>query len=335
MAFNVYDENLVRVGTIQTIVSSTWEEQYSDRGICQLVVSNSPEASVLLLTDRFIGQPNKKTLWQIKTREKRDGNLWVNGFTANYTLLEDRVYEGLHVSDNVEEDLRSAVETQRPADIVGLAPVRGLPGSSVSEHTYPSLFKLAKDLCGMVEYGFTFNHDRTNKKLLFDVYQGTEKPNAKFSERWGNLKNLELLQSNTGFKNVAYVGGAGEGAERVFVQCGAVETVGLQRRELFVDARDIRKEDGQSDEQYKALLRERGLQELNEHNQKLSVTFDVAPESFGKDYYLGDIIHCILADDGLKLFVRVIAFEEVIENNKTRLAITIGSPILQTTGGKS
>lgn len=335
MAFNIYDENLTRVGTIQTIVSSVWEEQYSDRGICQLVVAISPEASQLLTENRFVGQPNKKTLWQIKTREKRDGNLWVSGFTANYTLLEDRVYEGLHVSDNVEQDLRDAVLSQRPANIVGLAPERGLIGSSVSEHTYPDLFKLAKDLCGIPEYGFTFIHDRTARKLLFDVYEGTEKPNAKFSERWGNLANLELLQSSTDFKNVAYVGGAGEGFERVFVICGATETKDLQRHELFVDARDIRREEGQSEDAYKALLRERGLQKLNEHNKKLNVTFDVAPENFDKDYSLGDIIYCVLPDDGLKLFVRVIAFEEVIENNKTRLAITIGSPILQTAGGKT
>ena len=42
---------------------------------------------------------------------------------------------------------------------------------------------------------------------------------------------------------------------------------------------------------------------------------------------------CILPEDGLKLFVRVIAFEETIEDNRTALSLTIGTPVIQTIGG--
>lgn len=340
MVFSVYDESLVRQGEFSSIVSSTWEEAYCDRGICQLVVSNSKTASQLLLPGRFIGKTGRNTLWQIKTKEKRNGQLWINGFTTNYTLLDDRVYDGLHTSDVVETDLRAAVSSKRPAQIVGLSTLRGLTGSVVSEHTYPSLFKLAKDLCGSVDYGFRFLYDKNGGgagvgRLLFDVYEGPEVPEAKFSEAFGNLANLILQQSDVDYRNVAYVGGAGEGAERTFVVCGQISTVGLDRHELFVDARDIRQEDGQSDAAYQALLAERGLQKLNEHNQKLSVSFDVDPADFGSVYSLGDIIYCILPQDGLKLFVRVIKFEERIENNKTTLSITIGTPVIQTIGGST
>ncbi len=333
MAFNIYDETLTRVGEIKTILSSTWEERYDDRGICQLVVNCSAAASRLLTVGRFVGQSGKKTLWQIKTREKRDGRLWVNGFTVNYTLLDDRVYTGIHTSNVIETDLRTAVAESRPAQIVGLSSARGLTASTVSEHTYPTLFMLAKDLCGTAEYGFRFLHDKENRKLLFDIYAGEEKPNAKFSERWGNLANLVLLQSETDYRNVAYVGGAGEGAERVYVSCGQTSLSGLERHELFVDARDIRKEEGQNQGDYENLLRERGLQKLNEHNRKLSVSFEVNPADFGSVYDLGDVVYCILPEEKLKLFVRVIAFEETIEKNRKSLSITIGSPIIQTTGG--
>lgn len=333
MAFNIYDEALTRVGEIKSFLSSTWSEKYNDRGLCQLVVSDSKTAAQLLKTGCFVGQSGKNTLWQIKTTEKRENKLWLNGFTANYTLLEDRVYAGIFKSNIIEADLRRAVTESRPAPIVGLSPLRGLTGASVSEHTYPTLFTLAKDLCGTVEYGFGFIHDRENKKLLFDVYEGQEKPEAKFSQRWGNLANLTLLRSDTDFKNVAYVGGAGEGTERIFVSCGQTTLTGLDRHEIFVDARDIQKEEGQSQGDYENLLKERGLQKLNEHNQKIQVCFDVNPEDFGKTYGLGDIIYCILPEEELKLFVRVIAFEEVIENNQKSLNITIGSPIIQTREG--
>lgn len=333
MAFNVYDKNLTRIGEINTVISSVWQEKYSDKGLCQLVVSDSETASKLLVPDNFIGKTGRNTLWQIKTKEKREGLLWANGFTTNYTLLDDRVYNGKHTSSVVADDLRTLVSGTRPAPIVGLYETCGLTGSVKSEHTYPTLFKLCKDLCDSLDYGFRFVHDRTNKKLLFDVWQGEEKPNAKFSEKFGNLANLVLQQSTAGFKNVAYVGGGGQDEERVFVVCGQTSAEGIDRREMFVDARDLQKEEDQSQEDYEAILKQRGLEKLNENNQKLSVSFDVNAADFGASFALGDIIYSLLPEDGLKLFVRVIAFTETIENNATSLSITVGTPIIQTIGG--
>ena len=63
------------------------------------------------------------------------------------------------------------------------------------------------------------------------------------------------------------------------------------------------------------------------------MSFEVNTEDFGGSFSLGDVIYCILPDDDLKLFVRVIEFEETIENNATSLSITVGTPIIQTIGG--
>lgn len=334
MAFNIYDRSLVRIGEINTIISSVWQEKYCDRGACQLVVTDSPTAARLLVPDNFVGKTGGNTLWQIKTKEKRDGLLWANGFTSNYTLLDDRIYDGIHKSSVIETDLRAAVIGKRPAPIVGLTPARGLTGAVLSEHTYPTLFALCKDLCASADYGFRFLHDKVNKKLLFDVYQGVERPNAKFSEPFGNLAHLVLQQSNMDFKNMAYVGGSGREEERIYTEAGQTSAAGLDRREMFVDARDLRHDETeQTIDEFKALLRQRGLEKLNENNQKLSVSFEVNTEDFGKSFTLGDVIYCVLPEDDLKLFVRVIAFEETIENNAASLSITVGTPIIQTIGG--
>lgn len=333
MGFNIYDDSLNRVGEISTILSSTWEEKYCDKGLCQLVVSNSPTASQLLVPGRFVGQTNKDTLWQIGSKEKRDGALWVNGYTANYTLLNDRVYTGTYKANNIESGLRTVVSGQRPAPIVALGMSHSLTATSDSEHTYPTLFSLAKDLCGEADYGFRFVHDRAAHKLKFEVYDGAEKPNAKFAEAFGNLSGLILQQSNNDYCNVAYVAGAGQGDARVIVTAGDTGSSGLNRHEMYVDARDLWREDGQSLSDYENVLRARGREKLNEKNRKLSVSFAVNPDDFGVTYSLGDIIYCILPDDALKLFVRVIAFEETIEKNQRSISVTIGSPLIQTIGG--
>jgi hypothetical protein len=334
MVCSIYDESLIRIGEISVYQSLVWEEAYQDAGECQLVCAISPLATSLLKNERFIGKKDRSTLWQIKSTEKYEGLLWANGFTVNYTLLEDRICNSIITSNNVETTLRGAVNASRPAPIVGLSTLRGLTDVHVSQHTYPSLFNLSQDLCVATDLGFRFIHDRTNHKLLFDVYSGEDRRNVRYSEDYGNLANLALKQSNTGYKNVAYVGGAGEGAERTFVVCGDTDTIGLERHEMFVDARDLSREDGQSLSDYQSILQARGLEKLNEHNAGLSVSFDINPDDFGTRYDIGDTVTALLKSDGLKLYVRIVSARQTYEKNKRKTQITVGTPIIRSGGKK-
>lgn len=332
MVCNIYDETLTRIGELSVYQSLVWEEAYQDAGECQLVCAISPAATALLKNGYFVGKKDRQTLWQIKSTEKYEGLLWANGFTVNYTLLDDRVYDSILTTGNVETTLRSAVSGKRPAPIVGLSALRGLTESHVSQHTYQDLFSLSQDLCAQTDLGFRFIHDKTNKMLLFDVYKGETRTNVRFSEDYGNLANLALKQSETDYKNVAYVGGAGEGAERTFVVCGDTSTYGLERHEMFVDARDLSQEDGQSTADYQALLRARGIEKLNEHNAGLSVSFDISSQDFGVTFDVGDTVTALLKSDGLKLYVRIISAKQTYEKNKRKTQITVGTPIIRTGG---
>lgn len=332
MVCNIYDETLTRIGELSVYQSLVWEEAYQDAGECQLVCAISPAATALLKNGYFVGKKDRSTLWQIKSTEKYEGLLWANGFTVNYALLYDRIYDGILNTGVVETTLRSAVSSKRPAPIVGLSALRGLEQSHVSQHTYPDLFTLSQDLCAETDLGFRFIHDKANQMLLFDVYQGENRANVRFSEDYGNLANLALKQSENDYKNVAYVGGAGDGAERTFVVCGDTASTGLERHEMFVDARDLSQEDGQSLSDYQALLRARGLEKLNEHNKGLTVSFDIASDDFGSRFDVGDTVTALLKSDGLKLYVRVMSAKQTYEKNKRKTQITVGTPIIRTGG---
>lgn len=332
MVCNIYDQTLTRIGEISIYQSLVWEEAYQDAGECQLVCAISPAATNLLKNGYFVGKKDRSTLWEIRSTEKYDGLLWANGFTVNYTLLADRIYDGILDTGNVETTLRNAVSTKRPPAIVDLSTARGLTESHVSQHTYPDLFSLSQDLCVETDLGFRFVHDKANQKLLFDVYKGEDKRNVRFAEEYGNLANLALKQSETDYKNVAYVGGAGEGSARTFVVCGDTNTVGLERHEMFVDARDLTQEDGQSLAAYQALLRARGIEKLNEHNKGLTVSFDISSADFGDRFDVGDTVTALLKSDNLKLYVRVISAKQTYEKNKKKTQITVGTPIIRTGG---
>lgn len=331
MVFNIYDTSLNLVGSISEIVSSTWEEKYCDVGKCQLVVNENKMLSELMQVGYFVGCSTQSTLWQIKSKQKESGAIWLNGFTSNYSILSDRIYSSEFTSSKVETSLHNAVMANRPADIVGESTIRGLSKYFVAKYVYEPLFDICKSLCESVGYGFRFIHDKTNKKLLFDVYEGQDVSAIKFSEKFGNLNNAILKQSDVDYKNVAFVGG-GSDNNVSYVICGDVTSSGMNRHEMFVRASSIKKEASQTEEEYYEILKQHGLQKLNETNKKLCISFDVSSSDFGTLFNLGDKITCILQDDMIKLQSRIIGFTEVCENNITTTSLEVGSPILQTIG---
>lgn len=327
MECSVYDMSLKRLGLIRPY-SLLWEEAYNGKGRFQLVVNKTEESVRLIQMERFAGIPASDTLMYVQSVEDKDGKIWAYGCEAKY-LLYDRIYVGTLTCGNIEVTLRNAVAAARMYSFMDIGELSGLDKTLDSQQTYPDLFTLSTDWCGVAEYGFRLRHDKRQNKLLYEVYEGNERENVKFSRDYGNMANLVYKLSEADFKTVAYVGGAGEGAERKWVTVGAVDSSGIARREMTVDARDVQQEDGMTEAQYLALLESRGLEKLNEHNASREITFDVAPAEFGKRYGLGDIIRCILPEYALKLSIRVSGFERVYELNRETLTLILGTPVIR------
>lgn len=328
----VYDGTLTRVGLITEFVSMVYEERYNDVGTAQLVVNKSEFAARLLCPGRFLGVPGGASLAVIVSVEDREQNgareLWIYANEAK-ALLNERVCTGRLNGENqaVETVLRDAFASSRPPEIMALGDAAGLSATTNTDYTYPQLGELCKTLCAEVDYGWRLRFDRAAKKLRFELYEGKTATRIKFSERYGNLSGLYRAVSESGYKTVAYVGGEEkEGAERVYATAGDGTLTGLARRELFVDASDIKREE-LSLEDYTALLIARGNEELAKSIRTDSIEFEVSPEGFGTDYTLGDRITCVLPEYGLILTVRVVGATWTWEDNRYTLALALGTPV--------
>ena len=91
-------------------------------------------------------------------------------------------------------------------------------------------------------------------------------------------------------KTKVIVGGAGDGVNRIYVTVGG--GTGFDLREVFLDAKDINK-DQLTDAQYLEALKTRGQEYLNEN--KVLENFEAEAEAdvnfiYGKDYDLGDVV---------------------------------------------
>jgi len=90
--------------------------------------------------------------------------------------------------------------------------------------------------------------DPDNKRFIFRIIEGLDRSFGNgvnspvtFSPEYGNVRFIRYTDSNINSKNVATVAGQGEGADRLIVYVskdGEVYT-GMDRREVFIDARDL------------------------------------------------------------------------------------------------
>ena len=173
-----------------------------------------------------------------------------------------------------------------------------------AQFTGDNLYDAVKALCNVANLGFKMVLDQ-NDHFAFSLYSGVDRtrsqdvvPFVEFSPEFDNVINSQYLESFVGYKTITLVAGEGEGADRkttsVASESGAGS--GLDRRELYTDARDISStidEGTLTDAQYTAQLTQRGKEKLSEC--AITKVFDCeTPKDgsfvYGVDYGLGDIV---------------------------------------------
>lgn len=151
--------------------------------------------------------------------------------------------------------------------------------------------------------------------------------NVTFRDDMDDLDALKTEENDATASNVAFVAGEGEEDARTtaWYPADAATGKGVNRRELFVDANDLRREDYTSDDAYLSALRDRGRDKLVQVVS--SIGFDVLRTDWrlGADYGLGDIVGVhTRAVDGL-LALPVAETEETWSDAGYQLNLTFGT----------
>lgn len=171
-----------------------------------------------------------------------------------------------------------------------------------AQYTGANLYEVIVQICKEHNIGFkVILNDK--KQFVFKLYAGADRsydnaaynPYVVFSPNFGNINSSNYIESKSALRNVALIGGEGEGPDRRYATLGSES--GLNRRELFVDARDISSDIGDgvvlTDVEYAAQLNQRGREKLDEN---MDVTcFEGEAEvtgtfKYGEDFFIGDIV---------------------------------------------
>ncbi|MEE0899340.1 MAG: siphovirus ReqiPepy6 Gp37-like family protein [Bacteroidales bacterium] len=327
-AFNVYDTNLNRIGTIETWVSLLWNEGYNTLGSFCIEVQQTKEVSELIKVGNYVGRSDFKTLCLIRSVEVKDNTIVANGHPA-VSILGERISTAVIKNQNAEQAMRGLVENMSKWPCVELGEIAGFTDEFERQISDKTLLEYCEEICAEFDMGFTLRYDKKTKKLLFEIYRPEIDKNLKYATKFGNLAEVVYSETDTQYKNVAIVAGEGEGEERVTVYAGDVDSSGAERRELYVDARSIQKADEDTEETYKQKLVDFGLEKLAENIKIENISVQIATEDFGKTVELGDIITCILNDIGVKLQSRIIAFTYTSQRNTDEIEVEFGTPIIR------
>lgn len=192
------------------------------------------------------------------------------------------------------------------------------------QNTYGNVFEQIETL--MLAYDFGLKEkpiDYDNPAQEVEFYRGRNVSNAvEFSKGFENLLVESYENSNDDERTTAYALGEGEGNARKKVMI-APSLQGLERKEIYVDARDLQmkvtNEDGTettlNNAQYEAVLKQRANEKLAERAAMLELngTIDLTSELFvfGRDYFVGDRVRITSELFGLTKTSVITEIEEV------------------------
>jgi len=269
--------------------------------------------------------------------QENDEDIAVKGFSLGY-WLSNRItvppvsYAYHAFNTNVEDIMIALVKTNAvdPANvnrkipnlIVEPSKSRGIKLNFQTR--YKNLDEELTKLSKTSSLGWNIVLDYKAKKFIFKVLDGKDlsteqstNPPQVFSVDYDNIRKQNYLESNIGYKNMAYVAGQGEGVEREIEPLNN-DFSGFDRRETFIDARDI--EEGGN-------LTDRGKVKLSETPQITTFECEVEPIGYKANWNLGDIVTTINKKLGLVMHNRVAEVREVWEQNGYKVEPTFGTSL--------
>jgi len=319
----VLDKNLIPIAIVDCYSSLIWTTRYYSPGDFELYLPVNDETLSILKIGNYIHRQDNDRIMiieniQIMTDVQNGNFVTITGRSAE-SLLERRIVWGqtnlngkaeLAIKRLITENIISPELSERKISNFKFGTLRNYSETIRLQSTGDAVSDVVNQICVANKWGWKVTLD--NKNFIFELYKGTDN-GVIFSPEFDNLINSDYKFDSSKYANVAYVAGEGEGIARRKAAIGS--STGIDRREIFVDARDISSNDNEITEaEYQNLLVQRGNKKLNEQTLKETFESEVEPNmtyEYKKDYDLGDVVK-VKNEYGLTAESRII---EIIESD--------------------
>ena len=242
-----------------------------------------------------------------------------DGTKDGYLRWSNRPAEDV-MTELVKSQTTQAVDTKRRPARFEVAASSHRGGNITFESRFKNLLEELNTLAVKSGLGFAIKLDAPNRKLIFEVLQGVNRiyntNNSQsfiFSKSFGRVTAQSYEHSTMGTSNYAYVLGQGDGTSRTQVITGETATTGWERREIYVDARDIADESEEEGYNAEATLKARGDEKLNEVKEVANYDFLANPSEYREKWNLGDACTYRGEEQGVLMEAQITEVEETWE----------------------
>ena len=163
-----------------------------------------------------------------------------------------------------------------------------------------------------------------------------------FSQSLSNIASTDYIVDRSKLRNTVYIAGEGEGTDRKWYNIDVNSDItfgerkGWNRKELWVDARDIQSEQDNkklTDAEYEELMKQRADEKAKDNDlseeYKATVTDITKQYTYKKDYHIGDFV--TIADEELRMEIDAQITNVIVTRQDDReiidLEFTYGSRI--------
>lgn len=350
MQFIIFDKDFQTIGAIGVFNTLLWYRRYYSPGIFELHIP--ADYFDLINTGRYLYRNDRTELGVIREvnfarGEKSEKTAYCKGFFSEHLLNNGVIYPVFSQTGKPDALAHGVVDAYliNPADgkrkinaDIRLGKLEGLGTSITLQNTGDEVGTKLYEVLKTQEMSQRLVFDYLENSLTYEVWRGkdrtdnqTENSWAIFSDSFRNIKNAQYDRDESDYKNVAYVAGEGEGSARIVVEVDIRSSPDEERRELFVDARDLQKTTDNvtyTDAQYRDLLFQRGLEKLAEYAVIEKVDSGVDPTAnliYGVDFDLGDLCTYRYSDVNIECSKRITEIQEILEGSRQTLNVIFGN----------
>lgn len=356
LVFKVDDNTFENIGEINKYSSLIWPDKFNGYASFELWAPITEENSEYFKKGNILwcGGDNAAVVEIVKSAidDKGTKTFNVKGRTLEM-LLTTRIIWGTYNASNkyvstamyeiVKQNCINPTNASRKIPYLECAEDKQIGGKMSIQKTGGEVYDILTTIASSKDVGFNVLFRPKEKKLIFEVVDGVDRTieqskvdPVEFSTDLEDILSSSYYTNNQDEKNVAFVQGEGAGASRTSQISGNNALEGFNRRELYVDARDLQSETVNEDgtttlltqDEYMAALKNRGDDKLSEcevtetFEAQIRVFGDIQYE-FGKDYQKGDKV--TIRDEQLNIVVsaRITEVEEEFDEEYA-LVLTFG-----------
>lgn len=320
IVFKVDNETFEQVGLVNQFTSFIWPTTFRGYGQFTMTCPVNDETRELMKEGYWIWCDGGKQAGIIETvrAENDDDGMFmyeVSGFTLEY-LLTTRIVWGTYNANNIDVSTAACQIVDQafinPSDSnrklsylqLGEDPVAG--GKITKQQTGSEVYSVLDEMLSDVGLGFNIVFDPTKQLLTFDIMQGVDRSISQ------NVNDIVVLSTDMediltsayevsiqDEKTIAFVQGEDSGSNRKSATAGDEKKVGFDRKEMYVDARDLQSDStsgaSMTDSEYIKAMKQRGLEKLSDFVRTESFessirVFSDTQYKFGVDYFVGDTV---------------------------------------------